>query len=472
MMKAGNSITSLLKTAMADRREILEPYELDYSDLISVSSSSLAEIKRLESVTVAVMEALGPTGPGLLTITGIPNVSEHRNYLLSRARDLSLLPHHYRNRILKDHGLGSDVPLKNLDRCVSSFAMQLKYEHDLDSSNLSQESSKDIEKPISVDENIVSEGYEKSMDDHFKALGCSFRELGLCMMDLGLRVARICDRAIGGKVLENSLLESGTAKGRLIHYHSSLDTFIIKESGRRKGSKKGQQKSEPKSLHFKDEMKSCRIDQMHRVGNSGRACVKSCDLWQQWHYDYGTFTVLTSPMFIRPRSFQMGKREDDCLLSGGLECPSPSGNTYLQIFHPNKKTICTVKAPPDSFILQVGESADILSRQKVQATLHSVLRPIELENLSRETFVVFLHPAWNKVFDILDYPVEQVTSYDHFQKHVETPESDEELKKLTQDIDNIIPPLSTRLKNGMSFAEFSRETTKQYYGGNGLQSNK
>lgn len=105
MMKAGNSFTGLLKTAMANKREILEPYELHYSDLISISSSSSssssAEIKRLESVTEAVMEALGPTGPGLLTITGTPNVTEHRKYLLSRARDLSLLPHHYRNRILK-----------------------------------------------------------------------------------------------------------------------------------------------------------------------------------------------------------------------------------------------------------------------------------------------------------------------------------------------------------------------------------
>jgi hypothetical protein len=27
------------------------------------------------------------------------------------------------------------------------------------------------------------------------------------------------------------------------------------------------------------------------------------------------------------------------------------------------------------------------------------------------------------------------------------------------------------LKDGMTFAEFSRETTKQYYGGSGLQSN-
>lgn len=418
------------------------------------------------------MEALGPTGPGLLTITGVPNVAELRNSLLPRARDLSLLHHHHHKRILKDHGLGSDVPLKNLDRCVSSFAMQLKYGHDLDLSKLSHVSSEGLDKHSSAEENFDVDEYQKSMNDHFRDLGCSFRELGLCMMDLGLRVAQICDRAIGGKELENSLLESGTAKGRLIHYHSSLDTCIIKEAGRGKGSKKGQQKSVPKSFHFKDEKRSCRSEEMHRDGNNGRTCKKNSNLWQQWHYDYGTFTILTSPMFIRPRCCQTEKGEDDFANFCGLECPSPSGNTYLQIFHPNNNNICAIKAPPESFILQVGESADILSRHKLRATLHSVSQPVELDYLSRETFVVFLHPAWNKVFDISDYPMEQLTTKDHYGNYGVNPQGDEEVKKLKQEIHKIIPPLSARLKNGMTFAEFSSETTKQYYGGNGLQSNR
>ncbi|KAF6159368.1 hypothetical protein GIB67_032139 [Kingdonia uniflora] len=41
---------------------------------------------------------------------------------------------------------------------------------------------------------------------------------------------------------------------------------------------------------------------------------------------------------------------------------------------------------------------------------------------------------------------------------------------LIEEINGIVPPLSSRLKDGMIFAEFSRETTKQYYGGNGMQS--
>lgn len=88
-------------------KEVMEPYELHYTDLLSLSSSSSSsssssiDTERLESITRAVMEALGPTGSGLITITGVPNVAELRNSLLLRARDLSLLNHHHRNRILK-----------------------------------------------------------------------------------------------------------------------------------------------------------------------------------------------------------------------------------------------------------------------------------------------------------------------------------------------------------------------------------
>lgn len=52
------------------------------------------------------------------------------------------------------------------------------------------------------------------MDNHFKNLSGSFREVGFCMMDLGLRLPCIFDRATGSNELEQGLLESGTAKGQ------------------------------------------------------------------------------------------------------------------------------------------------------------------------------------------------------------------------------------------------------------------
>ncbi|XP_074316162.1 uncharacterized protein LOC141652542 [Silene latifolia] len=452
-----------------ESREIIEPYNLPYPDLISLSSSSSSsslsssdENRRLEVISTALMEALGPTGPGLLAITDVPNAVVLRNTLLPLARDLALLPSDLRNRILMAHGLGSDVPLKNLDRCVSSFATQLKYGDGLVPS-----------KPTSVSSGIPvkDDGFSEKLNHHFKDLSGSFRELGLCMMDMGLRVARVCDKAIGGREIEKSLLESGTAKGRLIHYHSSLDTHMIKEYAAKRGSRKRQPKLKNVILLNSKDMQSSKTSELSQLkGGAGRACEKVSELWQQWHYDYGTFTVLASPMFTRPKLRQDEDEEDGSMNFRGLECPSPSGHTYLQIIHPNKDNICIVKVPPESFILQVGESANILSRNKLQSTLHSVLRPVELESLSRETFVVFLHPAWNKAFDLSEYPTEELASNCHQKQNFGG--NKDGVKKLKEEIHKIIPPLSSRLKDGMTFAEFSRQTTKQYYGGNGFQANR
>lgn len=137
-----------------------------------------------------------------------------------------------------------------------------------------------------------------------------------------------------------------------------------------------------------------------------------------------------------------------------------------------------VKAPLESFIIQVGESAYIISKGKLRSTRHSVHRPFKFENLSRETFVVFLQlPAWTKTFSIPDYPHGNSTfNGDHVQcsvaSDVEKRQSGQDNDNLSQEINKIVPPLSSRLKEGTTFAGFSRETTKQYYGGSGLQSNR
>ncbi|KAL8530508.1 hypothetical protein ACS0TY_007517 [Phlomoides rotata] len=295
--------------------------------------------------------------------------------------------------------------------------MQMKYDEEF---NLRREGS-----------NIAKEvdGVE------FRDLGFIFKELGFCMMELGLCLARICDKLIGGPELEQSLLQNGTAKGRLIHYHSVADTLAIKEAANRKRHNRGSKVNlkENVSLGDDDDDKS--------------------KLWQQWHYDYGIFTILTTPMFILSNG------------SDEQECESPSGHTYLQVFHPELNRVVMVKASRGSFIVQVGESADVLSKGRLRATLHSVCRPTKMENLSRETFVVFLQPAWSKTFSLKDYPVE----------HLKLRDQDSELCEsngVTRKICGIVPPLLSRLQDGITFAEFSRETTKQYYGGSGLQSNR
>lgn len=86
--------------------EILEPFELRFADLLFLSCSSPGvspppEAERLESVSDGVMAALGPSGPGLLCVTGVPAVPALCRPLLPLARKLALLDRAERARILK-----------------------------------------------------------------------------------------------------------------------------------------------------------------------------------------------------------------------------------------------------------------------------------------------------------------------------------------------------------------------------------
>ncbi|KAG6403000.1 hypothetical protein SASPL_135215 [Salvia splendens] len=409
-----------------EENEILELYHLQYADLMALSSHQIPtsndEIQRLASISISIMQSLGRNGPGLLSITGVP-AAQTSQTLLPLARKLALLRNDDRKRILKDHNLGSDVPLKDLNRTVSSFAMQMKYDDDFKFGFGDRAVSKEVE------------------SGEFKDLGFAFRELGFCMMELGLCLARVCDQQIGGCELEQSLLQSGTAKGRLIHYHSVADNAAINEAENRKRRSRV-------SLG-----ENCKSD----YGDDGNS-----KLWQQWHYDYGIFTILTMPMFM------LSNESDE------RECDSPSGHTYLQVFHPEMNCVVMVKAPRGSFIVQVGESADVLSRGRLRATLHSVSRPDKMENLSRETFVIFLQPAWSKTFSLANYPDEHLRlgGQGTELRDEETCSARHELNGLARKIQEIVPPLSSRLRDGMTFVEFAKETTKQYYGGKGLQANR
>ncbi|XP_060676380.1 uncharacterized protein LOC107426400 isoform X2 [Ziziphus jujuba] len=434
---------------MEETEKILQLYDLPFADLLLLSSSSSEELGPLDVVRSDIMEALGPAGPGLLAISGVPNASALRRHL-PLARNLALLDADHRKLILK-HNLGSDVPLKDPSRKVSSFAMQLSYAYALDHTQLNPE--QDLQRSD-------SDKATESVDNEYKNLGNKLKELGFCMMDLGLRLARVCDRAMGGQELEQSLLESGTAKGRLIHYHSAVDGHFLLKQGARKN-------------RAKQTTRNQRISQ----GGSGEIRpIRSIhsNLWQQWHYDYGIFTVLTAPLFLKPNCVEgEEEEEEEGFADGGFKEFNgyPSGHTCLQIFDPNKNSVFMVKAPTESFIVQVGESADILSKGKLRATLHSVGRAEEnFRNLSRETFVVFLQPAWNKVFSMSDYLKKHIGL--ELEDQVLSRECSEEKRIAEEEFKKIVPPLWSRLKDGMTFAEFSRETTKQYYGGSGLQSNR
>jgi isopenicillin N synthase-like dioxygenase len=368
---------------------------------------------------------------------------------------------------LQKHGVGSDVPLKKPDRSVSSFAQLLK--HDSGQPELMSKTTGSIDTgpgyPVGVD------GFrEQKGDDDIENLGELFKELGFCMMEIGILVARACDIVIGGNQLEQSITDSGTAKARLIHYHSELDNRIIKQSSstnRRNFANNTAAAVTPvlgdMDVSYQSPGSEDNDSKDATIQGQG-STVSLVNLWQEWHYDYGALTVLTAPLFLRSA---LGH---ECAASE--ECPLPDGHTHLQLF--SKRRIFSVRCSPESFIVQVGEAADILSGGKLRSTLHAVSRPLGLPNISRETFAVFLQPSWDKTLPCSGY---SSADEDDSGEHVELafrsngPAVSCSQHILMHEVLKKIPPLSSRLKKGMTFAEFSRQTTKQYYGGGGIQQN-
>ncbi|XP_002974660.2 uncharacterized protein LOC9636892 [Selaginella moellendorffii] len=316
-----------------------------------------------------VVRALG--GAGMIAVRNVPGLEYLRSVLLPQARTLALMPDLDRKSVLKENLLGSDVPLKRKDRLVSSFVAQL---------------------PVSRSE------IDRTPDQLVLKTGELFRHLGYRLIDVGVRVARVCDTALPGLQLEKTILGSQTAKGRLIHYHSECERLPRPDPAQRE--------------------------------------LSGSEFWQQWHYDYGVLTVLTAPVYINA--------------SGSV------GQSHSSLVAMDSWTgsVTAVNIPDGSVLVQVGEAAQIFSGGKLRATAHCVVKPQLDPEASRETFVVFLQPAWDKALSC------QVALEDGD----ETGSGDNRI--------SVIPPLETRWKKGCTFAEFSKQTTGQYYGSKGIQSNK
>eukprot|EP00252_Welwitschia_mirabilis_P022190 TRINITY_DN5939_c0_g1_i2.p1 TRINITY_DN5939_c0_g1~~TRINITY_DN5939_c0_g1_i2.p1 ORF type:complete len:443 (+),score=77.97 TRINITY_DN5939_c0_g1_i2:198-1331(+) len=347
--------------------------------------------------------------------------------------------------------------------------------------------------------NIISD----CQPDPFKGLGSNFKKLGFLMVDVGLLLAKICDQNIGGIHLEKTILESFTAKGRLIHYHSDNERALLMNSSNRMLKKKScKNKSGLKTMekNGKSEKQSDNLQLPHAP-----------DLWQQWHYDYGIFTLITSPLFLlnNDHSVESGASECPLIHQTSEEVPPPCGHTCLKILHRFLGKVMCVQIPSGALIIQVGEAAQILSGGKLHATAHCVCKPTEKPHLSRETFVVFLQPAWTKCLSSPSYPKEapsyskgrrgdkfdtvidkrertkltslpEVNDYDtsldtkfkSTEEHEVTDGEPRKASEIVQEIENMVPSLVSRWTEGQTFAEFSRMTTSQYYGVKGVQSKR
>lgn len=165
---------------------------------------------------------------------------------------------------------------------------------------------------------------------------------------------------------------------------------------------------------------------------------------------------------------------------------------------------------------QVGESAQILSGCRLHAPLHCVLRGTSSpratpagpsprqatsegptfpqvtteggpasEDLSRQSFVVFVQPAWGAVLDSPLAPVQDEHSpscvggnssggcvVDGYSLGSSTLNSGAFQEEELQFGHASVPKLKCRWQPGMTFSEFAKATTRAYYGAGGLQPNR
>jgi hypothetical protein len=85
--------------------ELIELYDVSFSDLLHLSVASTSpshdERSRLQCISAKIMETLGPSGPGLLSISDVLFASSLRRSLLPLALHLSLLNPKDRASLLK-----------------------------------------------------------------------------------------------------------------------------------------------------------------------------------------------------------------------------------------------------------------------------------------------------------------------------------------------------------------------------------
>jgi hypothetical protein len=399
-----------------------------------------------------------------------------------------------------------------------------------------------------------------------KDVGSLFARLGVCMVEVGLLVARLCDYGIFRSLsnhttkhtvrtgLEQAIQESGTAKGRLIHYHSIQEKALLTLSS--KAIKNRNSKKKPSNVKKLVEM----------VDGCNKEQELLSNLWQQWHCDYGILTVLTAPLFLKtmpswhqvslhshsmnycalnpvdtsyfppltlmdaePRVQETFKsvsqsncsqeedgrigvtsavctklqekkgscpevnsllldipcayqsdvkliamcrnttsveenagdgahpdRDQPTVQCRSFECSPPDGHSSLQVMDSMTGGSTFVAVAADCLVVQVGEAAQILSGGKLVARAHCVARPTMAADVSRETMAVFLQPAWERPLMLPMWGAETAL----------------QARGLSTDLETLIPPLTSRWRQGSTFAEFSQETTRQYYGVEGRQSRR
>lgn len=208
----------------------------------------------------------------------------------------------------------------------------------------------DVTDDPSFTKNYPTYGFPNVWPTELPELKEAFMQLGTYIVEVGIMLARHCDRYISAKypdlprdLIAKPLSESvKTHKARLLHY------FALSEE-------------------------------------EAKASAGKMGSWCGLHIDHSMLTGLTSAMYI----------DTDDKSYTELDTASPSVSSGLQsaglYIKSRGDQLTKVKIPRDCLAFQIGEASQVASRGLLVATPHLV-RGGAAPNVVRNTFAVFIQP--------------------------------------------------------------------------------
>lgn len=316
--------------------------QIAYEDLKRGSLGLLAKIE----------EAFGPSGLGIIAVSGVQGYKEKRHKLLPLAARLASMPDHLKRK-LEDPGSSFNFGWSHgkekleggrFDTLKGSF-----YANPMEASGL-LDSDAQRKYPTFCHPNLWP-------SDDLPELEPAFQELGRLIADVGRSVTAVCDQYVSSKNpqfqrgrLMRVLQNPADFKGRLLFYFPPTSV----EEG-----------------------------------------AQDISGWCGWHTDFGSLTGLTCAMFLKE----------------GKEVPNPDPASGLYIENRQRRLV-KANFPPDCIAFQMGQAMEIHSGGLLVATPHCVraAQGVDALGVARSTFALFMQPHWDEPMDLPPGagPMEQV----------------------------------------------------------------
>lgn len=328
----------------------MEDDEADDDALVAILQQNTHKIARLLKT---IEEAFSKRALGFLEVTSLPTeIVSLRQKLLPRAEELANLP---ANELLK---------LEQPDKGYSfgwshgkeSFKVQEKGEtkrrYDIAKGSFYMN-------PYANDQNVYPESLQPHLED-------DLLRMTRFMATVGLWIAILCDLYLGTATEECPSDANASDNLDIVSSISSNPWMVYKSL------KYGKASAKARLLYYFPQQEET---------NAPKEDV--FDDWCGWHTDHGSLTALLPGMLT-------GASHKNSLASD-----SPKPGLYIKTINETERLV-HVDLAQDSLGFQLGETLEILSEGRFEATPHAVKAPQNL-SMGRASLAVFLQPRATQI---------------------------------------------------------------------------